>query len=132
MLELSSWLGSVSDPICKLLGSSILSQTLSSLPLEISSERMAEQLMKSLNLHERLSNLACMVAFMVRDCSDELLETLKPMLLNVLVKAVRSKDAHAEQFANLILVFGFLRGSQFIQKLVFVFCLYAHFRVVSL
>lgn len=112
-LTLSKFLGilplftRVSETSARLLAARLISLSLERLPVHFTSTIVADQLLKSLNMHEKVSSLACLASFLVRDCDDQKVDLLEPMLLNVFFKAVRSSERSSRTFADLILLWSF-------------------------
>jgi hypothetical protein len=69
-------------------------------------------------MHEKVSSLACLAAFLIRDCQDEKINLLEPMLLNIFFKSVRSADRAGRTFGDLILIWS-LWGEKDISKRFF-------------
>lgn len=90
--------------------------TLTSLPVNFTSSIMAEQLLKSLNLHEKMSSLACLASFIIRDCQNEKINLLEPMLLNIFFKAVRGFDRMGKTFGDLILLWSLFGNKSILHK----------------
>ena len=77
---------------------------------------MGEQLLKSLNLHQKVSSLACLASFIIRDCQDEKINLLEPMLLNIFFKAVRGFDRIGKTFGDLILFWSLFNNKSIANK----------------